>query len=205
RGLSVWICGGALLGVLSGCFGGGDTRNPGGNAGGAGGGGGGAGTGEVFPCASKADTVAALPIDQEKCAMYATVEEVEKALIRNTGPSGCRNGVCHAVKTAGTRMGLPPSEPSIQPTRAFVELAGVKNRKRGQSDFDVCPNDNYIDIDDPQKSFLLTKVRDEMPACADGTTDPESKQMPNTPTKLTTDQIACVEAYVIAVSNGCRP
>jgi len=209
RFIQPWLFAGTLLftaGQLSGCFSGGtcDTKDcsENGNAGGGGGGGGGTGT-EVFPCASKADTVAALPIDQEKCAMYATVEDVEKALIRSKTGNGCASTVCHSVKTAGTKKGLPTNEPSIQPTRAFVELAGMKNRKR--TDFDFCPNDNYIDIDDPQKSFLLVKVRDAMPACADGTTDPDSKQMPNTTPPFTAEQIACVEAYVIAVSEGCRP
>jgi hypothetical protein len=206
RALAVWICGSALMSVLSAC-GGGDTRNPVGNAGGAGGGGGGGGTGTPdFPCASKAEAVRGAPLDQTLCPTYATVEAFEKVVIRGTTAPGCGASTCHLVRTSGSKIGIPWNEPSIQKMDAFVELAGVKNR--GRTEFSYCPNDAYIDLVDPQLSYILAKSRTKEPdiACpSDGKVEPESLQMPSSSRDKFDDvKLKCLEAYVIAVSEGCR-
>lgn len=203
RGLAVWIYGGVLMGALSACFGGGDTRDPGGNAGGSGGGGGNAAF--VPPCLDKADAVRNAALNPDLCTKYATVEEFEKAAIVPTKAPGCGGLICHKVGTSGTSLGLPKNEPSIRTKDAFLELAGVTNRNRGP--FNYCPNDAYIDLVEPQNSYILVKVRQMKPdiACpSDGAVDPESLQMPSAGGKFDDEKLKCLEAYVIAVSEGCR-
>jgi hypothetical protein len=210
RLIQPWLVAGALLfaaGQLTSCFSGGkcatDDCADNGNAGGAGGGtGSGGGTGAALPCADKADAVRTAALDPALCPDFPTVEDFEKSAILPTKEPGCGGTVCHKVSTT---KGFPANEPYIRTKDAFLEMAGVKNRGMGATNY--CPNDAYIDLVDPEKSYLLAKFRQMKPdiACpSDGKVEPESQQMPSSGAKFDDVKLKCLEAYVIAVSEGCR-
>jgi hypothetical protein len=156
----------------------------------------------LLPCASRVDAVRARPLDRDRCPIHATVADYERNMMDRT----CGGVVCHRPNT----QGIAVSEPIMPRTDIFVYLAGVKNHGTGTvyadtHPFGACPNDRYIDLDDPRKSLVLAKTQQARPACpSDGVTSEDSAQMPAAGPKLTTEESDCLQAYVEAVADGCK-
>jgi len=203
-----WKYGAMMFCALAACGGGDKRGNSGGSGGDGGGGGNGTGGSDSFvpPCESKKDTVRDLPLGDD-CPKYATVTDFEKAELSPADGTGCANtAVCHGASSTASKKGRPYAEPLIVKSDVFVLLAGVKYRGVQHNTFEegnLCPDDAYIDLDNPSKSYLLAKVTQAKPTCPSNDMS-AGNQMPSGGTKWNDEQKKCLEAYVKVVAESCK-
>jgi hypothetical protein len=117
--------------------------------------------------------------------------------IRTGSVASCK--LCHASKTAAMG-GLQSSGLDLESPNITSRLKDVpaKHQDLPPTMPAMCPSgDLLVDTVNPHNSWLLKKIKGQQGAC--GT------QMPQPPTLLRGDEVACIEAYVYCVAGQAAP
>jgi hypothetical protein len=120
------------------------------------------------------------------CERFRTIGEFEQKLV----VAKCGTSACHAANGK-------PFAPDMKGLPIFPRLV---NRKV-QYVVTTCDKENDLYIDeagDPEKSYLVSKVRDVAPLCGSGRKG--GVRMPFLMPALPDDEIACFVSYVRAVT-----
>ena len=139
-----------------------------------------------FSCAGKAGSVRSLKLTG--CSSFSTVAAFESGFL---SPTCGRNSACHQK-----------SQPVLLGDDLFVGLVGVLHPTASVA---ICPRSPFVDLNVPQDSWLVRKTQDRAVCPSDPGRTSTGARMPTNEPALSSAQKACLEAYVRAIAEGCKP